>query len=148
MMIKKLCLGVLLFTLLGATTVFAQKADAILGKWVNPSGEGQIQIYKKGTLYFGKLAYLKFPNDENTGKPKTDTKNPEPSLQSRPILGLEILKSFSFDGDDVYEDGTIYDPKSGKTYKCKMTIDGNKLKIRGYIGVSLFGRSEVWTRVK
>ncbi len=126
----------------------AQNADAILGKWINPSGEGQIQIYKRGNLFFGKLAWIKEPNDEATGKPKLDVKNPDKSLQSRPILGLELLKNFKFDGDDVYEDGTIYDPKSGKTYSCKMTLTGNKLKIRGFVGISLLGRSEVWTRVK
>lgn len=126
----------------------AQNADAILGKWINPNGEGQIQIYKKGNLYYGKLVWLKFPNDEVTNKAKLDKNNPDKSLQSRPILGLEILKNFKFDGDDVYEDGNIYDPKNGKDYSCKMTLNGNKLKIRGYIGISLLGRSEVWTRVK
>ncbi len=77
-----------------------------------------------------------------------DMNNPDQALQTRPELGLELLKDFTFDGDDVYEDGTIYDPKSGKTYSCKMTINGNSLKIRGYVGISLFGRTEVWTRVK
>ena len=138
----------LLCSFLTVSIAYAQKADAILGKWVNPSGEGQIQVYKKGALYYGKLVWLKVPNDEATGQPKTDVNNPEKNLQSKPILGLEILKAFKFDGDDVYEEGSIYDPKNGKTYKCKMTLDGNKLKIRGYIGISLLGRSEVWTRVK
>jgi uncharacterized protein (DUF2147 family) len=125
----------------------AQKADAVLGTWVNPNGQDHILIYKKGNKYYGKLDWIKFPNDE-TGKPKTDKKNPDKALQSRPDLGLELLKDFTFDGDNVYEDGTIYDPKSGKTYSCKMTLEGTSLKIRGYIGISLFGRTEVWTRVK
>ena len=125
----------------------AQKADAILGLWANPNGQDHILIYKKGTKYFGKLDWIKFPNDEQ-GKPKTDKNNPDKALQSRPDLGLELLKDFTFDGEKVYEDGTIYDPKSGKTYSCKMTLDGNSLKIRGYVVFSLFGRSEVWTRVK
>ncbi len=138
-------------TLLMAMTfsfyVSAQKADAILGQWANPNGQDHILIYKKGNKYFGKLDWIKFPNDEQ-GNPKTDKNNPDKTLQSRPDLGLELLKDFTFDGDDVYEDGTIYDPKSGKTYSCKMTIEGNNLKIRGYVLFSLFGRSEVWTRVK
>lgn len=128
-------------------SAFAQKADAVLGKWLSPNGEDQIQIYKKGDKYFGKLSWIKYPNDE-TGKPKTDKKNPDKTLRSRQELGLELLKDFKYDGDNVYEDGTIYDPKSGKTYSCKMTIDGEKLKIRGYVGISLLGRSEIWTRVK
>ena len=125
----------------------AQKADAILGQWANPNGQDHIFIYKKGNKYFGKLDWIKVPNDEQ-GKPKTDKNNPDKALQSRPDLGLELLKDFTFDGEKVYEDGTIYDPKSGKTYSCKMVMDGNKLKIRGYVGISLFGRTEVWTKVK
>jgi len=144
-MMKRLTLSMamLLFFVL---SVSAQNADAIIGKWLNPSGEGQVEIYKKGNKFFGKLAWIKFPNDAS-GKPKTDAKNPEETLRSRPELGLELLKDFTFNGENVYEGGTIYDPKSGKTYSCKMTIDGKKLKIRGYVGISLFGRTEEWTRV-
>ncbi|WP_113662722.1 DUF2147 domain-containing protein [Pedobacter nanyangensis] len=127
--------------------LFAQKKDDILGKWVNPSGEGQIEIYKRGEKYFGKLVWIKEPNDEK-GKPKTDEKNPNESLRNKPILGLEILKNFEFDGSK-WQEGTIYDPKSGKTYSCKLTLkEPNQLSIRGYIGVSLIGRTEVWKRVK
>ena len=145
-MIRKTCVALLL-VLACAFTASAQKADAVLGKWINPSGEGQVLIYKKGDKYYGKLAWMKEPNDAN-GNPKLDALNPDKALQSRPKLGIELLKDFTFDGDDVYEDGTIYDPKSGKTYSCKMTLKGDILKIRGYIGISLFGRSENWARVK
>jgi uncharacterized protein (DUF2147 family) len=145
-MLKKISVT-LLMAISFFITVSAQKADAILGSWVNPSGQDHILIYKKGNKYYGKLDWIKVPNDE-TGKPKTDKNNPDPVLKSRPDLGLELLKDFIFNGDDVYEDGTIYDPKSGKTYSCKMTIEGNTLKIRGYVGISLFGRTEVWTRLK
>lgn len=138
---------IILFLAAFSLNALAQKADAILGTWVNPNGQDHILIYKKGNKYFGKLDWIKFPNDEQ-GKPKTDKNNPDDALKSRPELGLELLKDFTFDGEDVYEDGTIYDPKNGKTYSCKMTIEGNSLKIRGYIGISLFGRSETWTRVK
>jgi uncharacterized protein (DUF2147 family) len=127
--------------------VSAQNADAILGKWLNATGEGQIQIYKKENKFFGKLSWIKIPNDDSS-KPKVDDHNPDKSLQSRPILGLELLKNFTFNGNNVYEGGTIYDPKSGKTYSCKMTLKDDVLKIRGYIGISLLGRSENWSRVK
>lgn len=137
----------LVLTITCLAGAFAQNPDAIIGKWQNPSGEGQVQIYKRGDRFFGKLAWLKNPNDA-TGKPKTDQKNPDESLRSRPELGLELLKNFKYDEDGVYEDGTIYDPKSGKTYSCKMTLKGDILKIRGYIGISLIGRTESWTRVK
>jgi uncharacterized protein (DUF2147 family) len=145
-MLKKFIGAFLLLTSL-CTITYAQNADAVLGSWVNPSGEDHILIYKKGNKYFGKLDWIKHPNDEH-GNPKTDYKNPDKALQTRPDLGLELLKDFTYKGDQVYEDGTIYDPKSGKTYSCKMTLEGSSLKIRGFIGISLLGRTEIWTRVK
>ena len=133
--------------LFASVSLYAQSADAIVGKWLNKDKDAHIQIYKSGNQYFGKLVWLKNPNDDN-GKPKTDTKNPDNNLKSRPIWGLEILKNFTYD-DGTWEDGTIYDPKSGKTYSCKMTLDGNdKLNVRGYIGFSFIGRTDIWTRVK
>ena len=137
----------LILIALSANIASAQNADAILGKWLSATGEGQVQIYKKGNKYYGKLSWIKVPDKEN-GKPKLDEHNPDKNLQSRPVLGIELLKNFTFDGNNVYEDGTIYDPKSGKTYSCKMTLKGDVLKIRGYIGISLIGRTENWTRVK
>jgi len=133
---------VMVFT---SVAIFAQ-SDPIIGKWQNPSGEGRIEIYKKGDKYYGKLYWLKEPNDVH-GNLKKDVKNPEKSLQSRQIQGLEILTNFSKDGNS-FVDGKIYDPKSGKTYSCKMTLQGtDKLDIRGYVGVSLFGRTETWKKI-
>jgi uncharacterized protein (DUF2147 family) len=144
-MSKKICFIIVIA--LYSISASAQNADAVLGKWLSANSEGQILIYKKENKFFGKLSWIKTPNDDK-GKPKADDHNPNKNLQSRTILGLELLKNFTFDGDNVYEDGTIYDPKSGKTYSCKMTLKGDVLKIRGYIGISLLGRSENWTRVK
>lgn len=144
-MLRKSSLFILLVAF--SLSAFAQKKDDILGRWLNPSGEGQIEIYKRGDKFFGKLAWIKEPNDER-GKPKTDEKNPTESLRNKPLLGLEILKNFVFD-DGKWIDGTIYDPKSGKTYSCKISLkDANQLSIRGFIGVSLIGRTEVFKRVK
>lgn len=126
---------------------FSQHKDAILGRWVNPSGEAHVEISKKNDKYFGKMVWLKNPRDEQ-GVAKTDVKNPEPGLKSRPLLGLEILKDFVFE-DGKWTDGKIYDPKSGKTYSCNITLkDNNQISIRGYMGISLIGRSETWKRVK
>ncbi|MFC3559363.1 DUF2147 domain-containing protein [Pedobacter jamesrossensis] len=124
----------------------AQSKDAIVGKWLNASGEGQIEIYKKGDKYFGKLAWLKEPN--LNGKPKVDSKNPTASLQNRQLLNLEILKDFIYE-DGKWTDGTIYDPKSGKTYSCNISLkSADVMNVRGYIGISLLGRSETFRRVK
>lgn len=126
---------------------FSQNKDAVLGKWVNATGEAHVDIFKKGDKYFGKIVWLKNPKDEN-GNVKTDSKNPETNLQSRPILGLEMLKGFIYE-DGKWTDGKIYDPKSGKTYSCNITRkDNNQISIRGYMGISIIGRSETWKRVK
>ena len=128
------------------------RGDDILGVWLNEDKDAHIQIYKEGDKYFGKIIWLKEPIDPDTGKPKVDDKNEDESLQNRPIMGLLLLKDFVFDGDDEWEDGEIYDPKSGNTYSCYMEFpdEDNKdyLKIRGYIGFSLLGRTTYWTRVK
>lgn len=124
---------------------FGQQADAIVGKWLNSSKEAHIQIYKKNNKYFGKLAWLKEPNDDD-GKPKKDVNNPSRDLRNSSLLGLEILKNFQF-VDGVWEDGTIYDPRTGKTYSCKITLSGNKLNVRGFVGISLIGKTDVWTRI-
>jgi len=136
---------VLLITI--SFSAFSQKQDAIVGKWVNATGEAHIDIFKKGEKYFGKIVWLKDPNDEK-GKPKTDYKNPDPALTSRPTLGLEILKNFKYE-EGKWKGGKIYDPKTGKTYSCTITPKGtNLISIRGYIGISLIGRSESWKRIK
>lgn len=123
---------------------------AIVGTWLSASGEAKIEIYKTGNKYFGKIIWIQEPNDEKTGKPKTDSNNPDKSAQNKPIVGLEILKNFDYIAkDNAWKNGTIYDPKSGKTYKCNITLKGSdQMNIRGFIGVSLLGRTETWEKVK
>lgn len=137
---------ILLFTLISFAGL-AQNKNAIIGKWINSAGEAHVDITKRGEKYFGRIVWLKDPKDEK-GNIKTDLKNPDPSLRSKPILGLEILKNFVFE-DGKWTDGKIYDPKSGKTYSCNMSMKGRDiLNMRGYVGISLIGRSETWKRVK
>jgi len=127
----------------------AQTADAIIGKWLNEDQDAHVQIYKESGKYFGKIVWLKEPIDEITGKPKLDDDNEDEALRSRPVMGLVLLKDFEYDADDQeWEDGTIYDPKNGKTYDCYMNFgEDGSLKIRGYIGISWIGRNTYWTRV-
>jgi len=137
---------VMLFTAISFAGL-AQNKDAIIGKWINSLNEAHIDITKRGDKYFGKIVWLKDPKDEK-GVTKIDLKNPNERLRSKPIVGLEILKNFVYD-DGRWTGGTIYDPKSGKTYKCNMKLNGNdELDMRGYIGFSLLGRTEIWKRVK
>ncbi len=122
--------------------------DAVLGTWYNGSKESRIEIYKCADKYCGKIVWLKEPNTED-GKPKVDKNNPDEKQRNRPIQGLVLMKDFSYDSDNVWEEGEIYDPKSGKTYSCKMTLKSNgELEVRGYVGISLIGRTDVWTRAK
>lgn len=140
-------ISLLLLIMAISFTGFAQNKDAILGTWINSTGEAHVLITKKGEKFYGSIDWLKNPKDEK-GNVKTDIKNPEESLKKRPIQGLEILKDFVFE-DGKWTDGKIYDPKSGKTYSCNMTLKSNgDLSMRGYIGISLLGRTEVWKRVK
>ncbi|WP_295668097.1 DUF2147 domain-containing protein, partial [uncultured Mucilaginibacter sp.] len=96
--------------------------------------------------FYGKVIWLKEPLEN--GKPKVDRLNADPNLRSRPRLGLQVLSDFVKDGDIKYTDGTIYDPLNGKTYSCNITYKGKTLAIRGYIGISLFGRTTTWSRVE
>lgn len=135
----KSLLSVVLILVLALTTNAQTASDKILGEWLSPKKDGRILIYKSDNKFFGKIIW-------GTGGPETDENNPDPSLRKRPMIGLEILKDFVFD-DGEWVDGTIYDPREGKTYNCKLTLDShNKLNIRGFVGLSLFGRAETWTR--
>ncbi|HEU4860551.1 MAG TPA: DUF2147 domain-containing protein [Chitinophagaceae bacterium] len=122
------------------------KADDILGVWMTGGKEpAKIQIYKSGEKYYGKIIWLKNPIEN--GKQRADANNPDKAKQNNPIVGLIILTGFKFDGDDEWKNGDIYDPESDKIYSSYMYLkDNNTLKVRGYVGVSLFGRTETWAR--
>ena len=143
----KLFFPAIAFLLIFSFNIKAENSGDILGEWNSENNESLIEIYQKNKKFYGKLIWLKEPN--RNGKPKMDDKNPDSKLKTRPLLDLVILKDFTFNGSDEWKDGKIYDPKSGKTYECYMKLDNkNKLKIRGYIGVSLIGRTSYWTRKK
>lgn len=138
---------VLISSLLMGLQASANDPDAIIGIWMNATGKGQIQIYKEGDKYFGKIIWLKEPNNVQ-GTPKLDVHNPDAAQKTKPILGAIILRNFKYD-DGEWSGGRIYDPASGKDYKCYMKLkDTRTLNVRGYIGFSLLGRTEVWTRMK
>lgn len=134
----------LVFGMLYPSAMLYTAADDVIGTWLTNRGKAKIQIYKSGNKYYGKIVWLREPNRD--GKPKLDSKNPDAKLRNTPVVGLLMLKDFIYD-DGEWTGGDIYDPESGKTYSCKMSMpDKNTLRVRGYIGISLFGRTEVWTR--
>ena len=123
------------------------QAQTVTGKWKtidDETGEAKsvVEIYKQNGKVYGKVVEILDPKkrglpcDKCTGTDK-----------DKPILGLVIIKGLKKDGNE-YNDGTITDPNNGKVYKCYIELDGpNKLDVRGYIGFSLLGRTQTWTRV-
>lgn len=140
-----------LVLLLASTYTFGQTTgDEILGIWLNEEKEAQIEIRRSGAIYSGKIVWLKEPNDPETGKPKLDKHNPDSKLQSRAILGSELLYGFVFNKEEMaWSEGTIYDGRSGKSYKCYLSINADgSLKVRGYMGASWMGlgKTNTWIR--
>lgn len=126
------------------TSFFAQEvsADAVIGSWLTASGKAIVNIYKEGDKYNGKIIWLKTPNYDD-GKPKMDKNNPDKEKRTAPLLGLNMLKGFTF-RKGQWLDGTIYDPENGKTYSCFIKYREGMLDLRGYIGISLVGRTQTW----
>jgi len=125
----------------------AEESDAILGVWLSGSGKAKIKIFKDNANKFhGKIVWLREPKYED-GTVKVDKNNPDDAKKKTPLLGLQNLRGFVYEGNKKWVDGQIYDPENGSDYSCKMELtDDNTLEVRGFIGVSLFGRTDVWKR--
>lgn len=139
----KKAFGFFIIAVMSLQNLSAQKVnkDAILGEWLSEKKDGKVLIYKQGEKFFGKIVWGR----DGTRK---DANNPDPKLKDQNIIGSVILKDFDFTGK-AWEEGTVYDPNNGKTYSCTMKMpDANTLLIRGFVGISLLGRSTTWTRVK
>ncbi len=142
-MIKKNKL--LLLSIFIASFSYSQSYN-IEGDWYTENNNAIIKIYKDGNTLSGKITWMKTPNDEN-GNPKTDPENPDEKLKSRKRLGMIMMYNFSYDEEEQWDDGEIYDPESGNTYSGIITMTSkNKLDLRGYVGISWFGRTSQWTR--
>ncbi len=138
--------------MISGTSAHAGPED-ILGVWNTEGKDGKIMIYKCGEKYCGKVIWSKdpnYPSDSKEGMPGTpilDHNNPNPKLRETPIIGLRILYDFMFAGNNLWTDGKIYNPDNGKTYSGKMTlVSPNQLNLRGFVGISLIGRTTTWTR--
>jgi uncharacterized protein (DUF2147 family) len=138
-----------------ARPAVADDGDAILGFWLTAddgNGRAKVEITKTKGTYSGSIIWLErptYPPDDDRGmggQKRIDRENPDPELATRPVIGLPIVEGFTYKGDDLWADGTIYDPNNGKTYKCKIRRDGDTLNVRGYIGFSFIGRTTQWQR--
>jgi uncharacterized protein (DUF2147 family) len=137
--------------LMTATASWAD-SDAVLGAWQTENDESTVAIFRCGEKLCGRIVWLKTPTytdsrDGPVGTPVLDRKNPDPALRNRPVLGLQVLEGFVEQGADTWGGGTCYDPKSGNTYRGKIRLVApDRLELRGFVGISLFGRSSEWTR--
>ena len=150
MTLKKLPLIATLIFL--AVPAFAGNPEDVLGLWKTNGDRSRIELYKCGEKICGKVAWLREPKftrteDGPVGELKFDWRNPDPTLQKRLILGLQVIDGLTYAGDDKWEKGQCYDPESGNSYRCNMRFAApDKLDLRGFIGFSFIGRTYTLTR--
>ena len=127
---------------------FSQKNSDVTGKWYTAEKDAIITIFEDNNTLSGKITWMLNPNDEN-GNPKKDPLNPNKDLRDRARLDMVMMTKFAYQKDNVWDGGTLYDPKTGKTYSGMITLkDKNTLDLRGYVGIALLGRTQTWTRAK
>ena len=113
----------------------------VTGDWMGPTGS-VVRVYDCGPAVCLKIVKLP-PNPPGT----VDGHNPDEKLRVRPLCGMDIGSGFKHEDDLHLSGGRIYDPTSGKTYKGTVAAEGETLKLHGYIGISMLGRTETWKRV-
>ncbi|MDF3835571.1 DUF2147 domain-containing protein [Cupriavidus basilensis] len=138
---------VLAGALLGSTAALAQATPSGAWKTIDDTTgkpRGLVEISERNGVYSGKLVKSFVESD---GKPKVCEKCTD-SRRDQPIMGMTIITGLRKTGDNEWSGGEILDPESGKVYKTKMSLaeDGNRLNVRGYIGISLLGRTQTWER--
>jgi uncharacterized protein (DUF2147 family) len=122
--------------------------SVLLGEWWTENNEGIVKFakYPDGT-YRGTTTCCK-PKRYTDESPETDIHNPNPKLRTRSPIGIVIIWKLVYE-DGEYTGGYVYNPRDGKTYHIQVkVIDQNTIKIRGYLGLPVFGQSQVWKRVR
>jgi len=118
-----------------------------IGLWYAEGGAARVAIEARGDALCGRVVWLRSPFDDD-GCDLRDRNNPDPALRRRPVVGLDVLHGLKARSDGTWDDGGIYDPSTGNTYTCSLTLDGDdRLRLRGYVGIPLIGRTTTWTRV-
>ena len=140
---KKIIFSII-FMIMPIAAAFAQD---VIGKWKLEDGTAIVEVYKSGDSFNGKIVWLQKPTEAD-GTPAKDKNNPDKNLQSRQLIGLNMLSGLK-KTDGEYAGGKIYDPGNGKTYNCSMKVEGDVLKVRGSLDKKgLLGRTMDWFRVK
>lgn len=119
--------------------------NSIVGSWESDEKDVRMDFFQDGGHYSARLLWGNRIVEADGKTSKKDQKNPDKALRSRDIVGVVSLTGLQWTGQD-YVDGRIYDPPSGKTYNCKVWIEGDKLHLRGYMGLSLLGKTVTWHR--
>lgn len=142
MIVKQMLKGIIIGFIFSSFTLLRldSTADKIIGVYWSPDKDGKISIYKKNAKYYGKSVESKTPELK-------DVNNPNPALRNKVVLGQDVFFDFVYE-DGEYINGTIYNPLDGNIYNAKMWLDEGKLKLRGYVGISLFGVTKTMERVK
>jgi uncharacterized protein (DUF2147 family) len=141
----QLQLAALILILMQANLACAVDNLSAAGIWKNE--DATFEISENQGKLSGKIIALREPQTPE-GKEKTDIHNPDPTKRERPILGLMFMSGFARKSNVRWEDGTIYDPKTGNTYSGSLELAGPEtIKVRGFMGISLLGRTDIWTRV-
>jgi uncharacterized protein (DUF2147 family) len=132
--------------LITATRTFAQNGEsAIVGKWESDKKDVRLEIFKQGDKYFGKYLWGNQIVEADGITSKKDVKNPDAKLRSRELIGIISLTDLKWDGDE-YTGGRIYNAPSGDYYSCKAWVKEEKMYLRGYMGVSLLGKTATFHR--
>ena len=130
----------------GIKPALAQLREAALGVWADEEGEAWIEIAPCQDKLCGRIVWLREPLDE-TGQPHTDKNNPEPALQSRPILGLMIMAGLQPNAGRTYLEGQVYNSQNGKIYDVYLTPRGQTMDVEGCL-MKYVCLTQTWTRVK
>ncbi len=126
--------------LLAPTLALGAPSSSLLGDWSEPTGS-IIRIEQCPTGICLRIVSL-----SSKAPSEFDLNNPDPTQRTRALCDLEIGKEFRLTDSSRASGGVLYDPKSGHTYRGQMMLDGDVLKLRGYIGTPIFGKTEVWQR--
>jgi len=149
-----ICSLMILFYPSSVCLATAFDADDIIGVWEVQEGDGHIEIFRCGEKYCGSIVWLKepvYPLDDKgrmPGKLLVDRENPKKELRNRPLVGLQMMAGYTFRGNNLWDEGSIYNTENGKTYSSRILLKSrDRLELRGYIGIPLLGGSTVWKRV-
>ncbi|MCW9035208.1 MAG: DUF2147 domain-containing protein [Rhodospirillales bacterium] len=134
------------FSLFVAMTLSAgAQAGSPKGIWLTESKKAHVEVYDCGDKLCGKIVWLKEPLDEK-GMPKLDKENEDEKLRDKPLMGQNMISDMVADGENAWDDGTIYNAEDGKTYSSEMNMPNDKtLNVSGC--VLFFCKEQVWTRV-